>query len=69
MTAGRRLRPPRLAVWWLTVVLPPAEREPFLGDPATLAAAAGLLVVAALGACVMPASRATRIDQLEAMRE
>ncbi len=39
------------------------------GDPWTMAAISGLLATVALGACLAPAWRATRIDPLEALRE
>lgn len=38
------------------------------GDPAALAAAAGLLAVVALGACTLPALRAARVDPAQTLR-
>jgi putative ABC transport system permease protein len=38
-------------------------------DPTTLAAVAGILVVVALIACVIPARRAMRVDPMVAVRE
>ena len=49
---------------WLTTLL--FDVRP--GDPWTLAATAGLLLVVAAVACVVPARRATRVDPLVALR-
>jgi putative ABC transport system permease protein len=38
-------------------------------DPAVFAAAAGILAIAALGACAVPAIRAVRIDPVSILRE
>ncbi len=53
-----------LVARWLKTML--FEVEP--GDPVTLAATAGVLVVVALTACVVPARRATRVDPMVALR-
>jgi putative ABC transport system permease protein len=37
-------------------------------DPWTLAATAGILLTAAAAACIVPASRATRVDPMVALR-
>jgi putative ABC transport system permease protein len=38
------------------------------GDPATFAAVCGILLAAALAACVVPALRAARVDPVVALR-
>ncbi|HET7697346.1 MAG TPA: ABC transporter permease [Vicinamibacterales bacterium] len=53
---------------WVTRAMASLLYEVKPGDPATLAAAAGLLIVTAAIACYLPARRATRVDPLIVLR-
>jgi len=39
------------------------------GDPVALAAGASVAVIAAIGACVLPALRAARLDPIAGLKE
>lgn len=68
VTSGLGVAAGLVGSWWTTRLLTGFLYEVTPHDPIAIGGVAGLLLLVALGACALPARRATSVDPLEALR-